>query len=51
MMFVMEKPAAVKFVVNFLAGNLYSEIQGCQMTHAFADLELKLVARVTAKSL
>ena len=53
-----EKAVAVKFVVksNFfspirLAENFCSEIQGYQMTHAFADPEVKLVTRVTTKLL
>ena len=53
----MEKPVAVKFIVKskpvliWLAGNLCSEVQGYQLTHAFVDPELKLVVRVTAKLL
>ena len=53
----MEKPVAVKFVVKnkfvliWQTGNLYSENQWYQMTYAFVDIELKLVARVTTKSL
>ena len=61
----MEKPVAVKFVLIWLTGNLGSEIQGYQMTHAFVkpkilyrepyiislvEPELKLVARVTTES-
>ena len=51
---------AVKFVAKSkkncfspirLAGNICSEIQGYQMTHAFVDPEVKLVTRVTTKLL